>query len=118
MEGARSSVRECEDEVMLPSLLARGQIERVQSVEAEKTTTRPPKRLTEASLLTAMETAGKTLDGQGPLPRDAGARARNACNARGDHRDASHPRADRAGRPISRGHYRKGSRSSTASTRT
>ena len=34
----------------------------VVEAEARKKTTRPPKRFTEATLLTAMETAGKTLD--------------------------------------------------------
>jgi DNA topoisomerase-3 len=46
----------------LPSGLAKGQPQDVVEVEALRKTTRPPKRLTEAALLTAMETAGKTLD--------------------------------------------------------
>jgi DNA topoisomerase-3 len=46
----------------LPSTLAEGQRQRVDDVVVEKKTTRPPKRLSEANLLTAMETAGQTLD--------------------------------------------------------
>lgn len=47
---------------MLPPGLAPGQPQDVVDVEALKKKTRPPKRFTEATLLTAMETAGKTLD--------------------------------------------------------
>ena len=47
---------------MLPAVLAQGQVQTVLDVEALKKKTRPPKRFTEATLLTAMETAGKTLD--------------------------------------------------------
>ena len=46
----------------LPSNLAEGQSQDVIDAKALRKTTRPPKRLTEATLLTAMETAGKTLD--------------------------------------------------------
>ncbi len=46
----------------LPPGLAQGQPQTVLDVEALKKKTRPPKRFTEATLLTAMETAGKTLD--------------------------------------------------------
>src|SRR5712671_1871382 len=49
-------------EQSLPPELAKGQPQDVVDVEAVKKKTRPPKRLTEATLLTAMETAGKTLD--------------------------------------------------------
>src|SRR6266481_2832759 len=49
-------------EQALPPELAQGQPQDVLDVEALKKKTRPPKRLTEATLLTAMETAGKTLD--------------------------------------------------------
>ena len=48
-----------------PSAAARprkGQPQDVLDVEALKKKTRPPKRFTEGTLLTAMETAGKTLD--------------------------------------------------------
>ncbi|MDC0711173.1 DNA topoisomerase 3 [Stigmatella sp. ncwal1] len=55
--------KEPEDEPQdLPAVLARGQKQRVEDVEAVKKRTRPPPRLTDASLLTAMETAGRTLD--------------------------------------------------------
>ncbi|MGA2593466.1 MAG: DNA topoisomerase 3, partial [Bryobacteraceae bacterium] len=46
----------------LPSGLVQDQRQTVLDVEAVKKKTRPPKRFTEATLLTAMETAGKTLD--------------------------------------------------------
>ncbi|HUE23697.1 MAG TPA: DNA topoisomerase 3 [Bryobacteraceae bacterium] len=46
----------------LPPGLAQGQSLAVVDVEALKKKTRPPKRFTEGTLLTAMETAGKTLD--------------------------------------------------------
>jgi len=47
---------------VLPRGLAQGQTQRVEDVRIEKKRTKPPKRFTEAMLLTAMETAGKTLD--------------------------------------------------------
>ena len=46
----------------LPSSLAEGLDRKVDDVRAESKTTRPPKRFNEATLLTAMETAGRTLD--------------------------------------------------------
>ncbi len=46
----------------LPAGLARGQEPEVLDAKAVKKMTRPPPPLTDASLLTAMETAGKTLD--------------------------------------------------------
>jgi len=46
----------------LPSGLAADMAVEVVDVEILEKRTRPPKRLTEATLLTAMETAGKTLD--------------------------------------------------------
>jgi DNA topoisomerase III len=51
-----------ETEQNLPPDLARGQRQDVTNVEILKKKTRPPKRFTEATLLTAMETAGRTLD--------------------------------------------------------
>ncbi|SEM34840.1 DNA topoisomerase-3 [Stigmatella aurantiaca] len=55
--------KEPEDEPQdLPAVLAKGQKQRVEDVEAVKKRTRPPPRLTDASLLTAMETAGRALD--------------------------------------------------------
>jgi DNA topoisomerase-3 len=49
-------------EQVLPPNLARGQRQDVVDIEGLHKKTRPPKRFTEATLLTAMETAGKTLD--------------------------------------------------------
>jgi DNA topoisomerase-3 len=49
-------------EQVLPPGLVEGQLQEVVGIEALKKKTRPPKHFTEASLLTAMETAGKTLD--------------------------------------------------------
>ena len=46
----------------LPPDLKQGQSQAVVDAEAIKKKTRPPKRFTEATLLTSMETAGKTLD--------------------------------------------------------
>jgi DNA topoisomerase-3 len=46
----------------LPPGLAQGQPREVTDAKAVARQTRPPKRFTEATLLTAMETAGKTLD--------------------------------------------------------
>jgi DNA topoisomerase-3 len=52
-----------EDEAQdLPPGLAQGLARRVADAKAVARKTRPPKRLTEATLLTAMETAGRTLD--------------------------------------------------------
>ncbi|MFO0598140.1 MAG: DNA topoisomerase 3 [Myxococcaceae bacterium] len=49
-------------ESMLPAGLAEGQKKDVVEVKPVPKRTRPPPRLTDATLLTAMETAGKTLD--------------------------------------------------------
>ncbi|MFO0589389.1 MAG: DNA topoisomerase 3 [Polyangiaceae bacterium] len=46
----------------LPPGLSRGQPQRVIDAEAEAKKTRPPPRYNEATLLTAMETAGRTLE--------------------------------------------------------
>ena len=46
----------------LPPGLEQGQAQDVVDVETQQKKTRPPKRFTEGTLLTAMETAGKTLD--------------------------------------------------------
>jgi DNA topoisomerase-3 len=46
----------------LPAGLETGQPQTVTDVESVRKRTRPPKRFTDATLLTAMETAGKTLD--------------------------------------------------------
>ena len=51
-----------EGDQTLPPGLSRGQAQRVIDAEAEPKKTRPPPRFTEATLLTAMETAGRTLE--------------------------------------------------------
>ncbi len=51
-----------EGEQQLPSNLERGQAQDVLEAAAVRKKTRAPRRFTEATLLTAMETAGKTLD--------------------------------------------------------
>jgi DNA topoisomerase III len=51
-----------EEQQALPAGLERGQAQDVLDAEATGKKTRAPKRFTEATLLTAMETAGKTLD--------------------------------------------------------
>ncbi len=51
-----------DDEQTLPSNLAEGQPQDVLEAASQQKKTSPPKRFTEATLLTAMETAGKTLD--------------------------------------------------------
>ena len=50
------------EEQSLPPGLGRGQAQDVLKAEMLRKKTRAPKRLTDATLLTAMETAGKTLD--------------------------------------------------------
>jgi DNA topoisomerase-3 len=54
--------KEDDGEQALPEGLAEGQAQDVVDVEELRKKTRPPKRFTEGTLLTAMETAGKTLD--------------------------------------------------------
>jgi len=51
-----------EDDQLLPTDLKQGQPQRVAAIEAKKKKTKPPKRFTEGTLLTAMQTAGQTLD--------------------------------------------------------
>ena len=46
----------------LPAGLAEGQLQRLQDIQAVAKQTRPPPRLTDATLLTAMESAGRTLE--------------------------------------------------------
>jgi DNA topoisomerase-3 len=58
----RAPGEEGDDDGVLPSGLERGQPQRVLDAKAVPKRTRPPPRLTDATLLTAMETAGKTLD--------------------------------------------------------
>jgi DNA topoisomerase-3 len=61
-KGGKGSVEDEETEQVLPTDLAQGQAQRVASVEAKKKKTKPPKRFTEGTLLTAMQTAGQSLD--------------------------------------------------------
>jgi DNA topoisomerase-3 len=49
-------------EQVLPSGLKKGVPQEVVEVEAVRKKTRPPKRFTEGTLLTAMETAGKLIE--------------------------------------------------------
>jgi len=58
----RKAGEEDDAEPTLPPGLAAGQPQRVVAAESVERKTRPPKRFTDATLLTAMETAGKTLD--------------------------------------------------------
>ena len=58
-DGGREDQRRSET---LPPDLQKGQPQTVVEISAVKKSTRPPKRFTEATLLTAMETAGKTLE--------------------------------------------------------
>jgi DNA topoisomerase III len=58
----RGGAEENAGEQVLPITLVQGQLQDVADIEARKKKTRPPKRFTEATLLTAMETAGKSLD--------------------------------------------------------
>ena len=51
-----------DDEGLLPSGLEKDQPQKVLDAKSVQKRTRPPPRLTDATLLTAMETAGKTLD--------------------------------------------------------
>jgi len=63
--GKKTSKRDAEaadDERALPRGLERGQTHPVTEVEVQRKETQPPTRFTDASLLTAMESAGKALD--------------------------------------------------------
>jgi len=60
--GAKGAAAEDADEQVLPPGLERGQRQDVLDAAALRKKTRAPKRFTEGTLLTAMETAGKTLD--------------------------------------------------------
>ena len=61
-DGADDAGAAAEEEETLPPGLAAGQAKRVVDAGALAKKTRPPKRFTDATLLTAMETAGRTLD--------------------------------------------------------
>ena len=65
--GGKKRARKTEDETQeddqtLPPDLEQGQAQQVLGAKVVEKKTRPPKRLTDATLLTAMETAGKALD--------------------------------------------------------
>ena len=62
LDVAPANKREPKSEPDLPSGLRQGQRVEVQAAEAVKKRTKPPPRFTDATLLTAMESAGKTLD--------------------------------------------------------
>ena len=62
MERAHEEPKDGESEGPIPPDLVSGQAVRVQAIEARGKKTKAPSRLTEASLLRAMETAGKSLD--------------------------------------------------------
>ena len=53
---------EKDQEQVLPIHLAKGQLQDVADILAKKKKTKPPKRFTEGTLLTAMQTAGQSLD--------------------------------------------------------
>ncbi|MFY0563415.1 DNA topoisomerase 3 [Archangium lansingense] len=61
-KGSEAEAEEPEDEQELPPGLAKGQARAVRDVKPVTKRTRPPPRLTDASLLTAMESAGRALD--------------------------------------------------------
>jgi DNA topoisomerase-3 len=65
-EGRRRDTRGSREEEtleqVLPVTLAKGQLQDVRDIEARKKKTRPSKRFTEGTLLTAMQTAGQSLD--------------------------------------------------------
>jgi len=61
-DAPRRKKDEDDEEGELPPGLAKGQAKRVVDAAAVEKRTRPPKRFTDATLLTAMETAGRTLD--------------------------------------------------------
>ncbi|MDR5730124.1 MAG: DNA topoisomerase 3 [Terriglobia bacterium] len=58
----KGSAEEKAPEQILPVTLSRGQLQDVVAIAALKKKTRPAKRFTEGTLLTAMQTAGQTLD--------------------------------------------------------
>jgi DNA topoisomerase-3 len=59
---SQSKSKAGDDEQKIPPGLAEGQSQRVTKAESLSKKTRPPKRFTDGTLLTAMESAGKTLD--------------------------------------------------------
>jgi DNA topoisomerase III len=60
--GAEARKQKKDEAQPLPATLAQGQPQTLTNIEAQKKKTRPPQRFTDATILTAMETAGRTLD--------------------------------------------------------
>ena len=81
--------------VELPAL-EQGQKVVCAHAESEAKETRPPPRYTEATLLSAMETAGKLIDDEELREAMKDSRARHAGHSRGDDRDADPARVRRA----------------------
>lgn len=60
--GSKESDDEKEADQVLPPSLAEGQLQRLAAIEAKTKKTKPSRRFTEGTLLTAMQTAGESLD--------------------------------------------------------
>jgi DNA topoisomerase-3 len=61
-EGRKREPKDDQNAQALPTTLAQGQAQKVTHIEAVKKKTRPPQRFTDATILTAMQTAGRSLD--------------------------------------------------------
>jgi DNA topoisomerase III len=61
-EAQRKGAEQKALEQVLPPTLAKGQPQMLAGIEAVKKKTRPPQRFSDATILTAMQTAGRTLD--------------------------------------------------------
>ncbi len=87
----------------LPRLQEKEQV-RTRKIESARKETKPPRRYSDASLLGAMETAGKLVDDDElrEAMKDSG--HRHARDTRGDHRAADHGRLPRARRARAGGH--------------
>ena len=84
--------------------LERGEAVDTREVAAEEKVTKPPRRYSDASLLAAMETAGKLVDDDElrEAMKDSG--IGTPGHARGDHRAPDRRRLRRARRPLAGGH--------------
>ena len=58
----KDSSEEKDQEQVLPVHLAKGQLQDVADIQVKRKKTKPPKRFTEGTLLTAMQTAGQSLE--------------------------------------------------------
>ncbi len=87
----------------LPRLVEGEDVE-TRKIESARKETKPPRRYSDASLLGAMETAGKLVDDDElrEAMKDSG--IGTPGDARGDHRAADHRRLHRARRPRAGGH--------------